>query len=228
MLELMKIQLLFFFTALCSQGGSILENPPADLASLLNPEQTLVALQHNSDNASLIALIQTGKPATAGVADADIAEAIAGLGSHEVAVRREARATLAKAGNAAHKALEEVKNHDDPEISMSARQLLAKIEAQEQEQTMQFDQAYLPRFMAIRLLGSLKCQDAVPALLYAKWRSGSVVKALRLRPVASGDGPDEVVAGEDIIGKAVWKFDPGEEIKRIFRENKVRRQVPHT
>ena len=42
----------------------------------------------------------------------------------------------------------------------------------------------------------------------------------------SGGGSDEVIAREAIKGKTIWKFDPGEEIKRIVQEISDGRAAP--
>ena len=82
---------------------------------------------------------------------------IADLASPEFAVRTRAMAELSRMGFHARPALEEAAESDNPEVAAAVKQLLSKVGRTA-------DDSRMHRLMAIRTLGELEAEEAVPHL----------------------------------------------------------------
>jgi HEAT repeats len=154
-----------FLMLLLLGGGtldSVLQAPPGDLASLLTPKQVLEAAVVQTDEGTLIALASRGQTEVPGMEA--IRKAAADLGAADFRTRKAAKDTLSNAGAAAKDMLQEAAQSDDPEVHVTAQELLRSIAGKAREEERSGDAEYLKRLYAIRALGEMKSQKAVPAL----------------------------------------------------------------
>jgi hypothetical protein len=156
--------MLLAFLCVAPDGNlpQFLATPPRDFAALVSPEMALETVGAPTDEAALIALLKTGAEESPGMAD--LAQAIRDLGAGEFAVRKKARETLAAAGAAARPLLEEAETSEDPEVAMSARELLAELRGAGMRITRDEAMEYAKRLFAMRLLEERKSEAALPAL----------------------------------------------------------------
>ena len=109
-------------------------------------------------------LVHELDPAAAPVAKPDdIPRLVRDLGAAEFAVRQAAAARLRALGALAAKELAEAAKSDDPEVSMTARELLKNLKAAKLGPGGPKAKA-IRRLMAIRTLGELKDPEALPVL----------------------------------------------------------------
>ena len=157
-----------FLAMLILFGGNALPDfmasPPRDLAALLAPEAVLQQMQvETEDDAALIALLRGEEPPE-GPDGAALEQAIKDLASADFAVRQAAAETLREAGPAAKPLLQQATRSEDPEVRLSAGEILGELMMQEQKARLQGDLAYVKKLYAIRLLEQRKSQEALPAL----------------------------------------------------------------
>jgi len=154
----------FKFLVLILFSGGVLNQlnqaPPRDLASLVSPKTALRQLSVPDDEASLIALIRTrGKPS---LEEHALRRAIADLGAEEARTRQNAAKRLLAAGPVARPYIEEAARSDDPEVRLTARELLQKLKAA--KASMAGDTEYVKKLYAVRALEEMKSRKAIPAL----------------------------------------------------------------
>ena len=75
------------FMAFGSLAPQVLDMPPADLATLVEPKAVLAQSGHATDEASLIALLSKDAPEAVGPNEARLAKAVADLGAADGKVR---------------------------------------------------------------------------------------------------------------------------------------------
>lgn len=149
-------------------GGKALpdfmNSPPRDLAALLAPEAVLQQMEVETEgDAALIALLEGEEPAEE-PGDAALEQAIKDLGSADFAVRQAAAGKLREAGPAAKPLLQQATRSEDPEVRLSAEEILGELMLQEQKARVQGDREYVRKLYAIRLLEQRRSQEALPAL----------------------------------------------------------------
>jgi len=158
---------MFLIMLVCSGGvlDNALQTPPGDLASLLTPTGVLESLQTPMDEDALIEITSQGRVEAPGM-DA-IRKAAKDLGAADFRTRKAARDTLREAGPLATELLQEAAKSDDPEVRLSAQELLRDMAGKAQARDRGGDSDYVKRLFAIRALGDMKSQKAVPALKLA-------------------------------------------------------------
>ena len=107
----------------------LLESPPRDLVSLVDPKVVLEKEGLKTDGASLIALLE-GK-VEVNLGEADLKKAIADLASDEFRTREHARQVLEAAGQDAYPYLNEAARSEHPEVRLSAKEIIAAVNANE-------------------------------------------------------------------------------------------------
>jgi hypothetical protein len=139
----------------------VMQTPPRDLVSLAQTKMMLPALNVETDNASLIALLK----GNAGVAlqPGDIDKAVVDLGAAAFQVRKAAAEKLRAIGQPALPALQKAATSDDPEVAVTARGLVAAIQ-KDAAPPAKGDLEYVKKILAIRLLEKRKSRAAVPQL----------------------------------------------------------------
>jgi len=160
---------------------NVLQTPPGDLASLLAPKIALKVLKTPTDEDSLLILAAGSTRLTA------VVKAIAELGADDFATRSNARKTLLAAGTLARQALVEAANSDDPEIRLTAQELLRKLPPA-QKGGSKVDMDYVRQLYAIRVLGELKSQKAVPILTAAAKDAEPTIRQAALSALAAIHG----------------------------------------
>ena len=154
----------FKFLVLILFSGGVLNQlnqaPPRDLASLVPAKTALRQLGVPDDEASLIALMATSGKVT--LEEHALRQAIADLGAEEGRIRRDATKRLLAAGPVARPYLEQAARSDDPEIRLTAREALQKLNAV--KASIQGDTEYVKKLYAIRALEEMKSKKAIPAL----------------------------------------------------------------
>ena len=154
-MSLFEAILYLYFGADLAAG--LVKAPPRDLASLLSPRAALAEMKAPADEDSLLALLG----GAAGVKD--LAKMTRDLGSDAYKDRKRAAAALLSAGPAALPYLKKAGGSDDPEVRLTARELMAKLEKRGGREG-QTDRAYAKRLFAIRALQQMKSRKAIPAL----------------------------------------------------------------
>jgi|GEM_PF-6057391 len=139
-----------FLVALFSQ--TFLENPPADFLSLIDTKSALQDLKIDAGEDRLIALLDA--PAAA-VTPGQIQQAARDLGDDSFRVRKAAAKRLRSVGEAAVPALRELLKSDDPEVSVTARNMLKEMAA-ERRQAEEEGRGYAAKLLAVKRLGELK------------------------------------------------------------------------
>jgi HEAT repeat protein len=170
-------------------GGAldnVLQAPPGDLASLLARKQVLEALQAPTDEDTLIALAAAGQVEAPGMAA--LRKAVADLGAEDFRARKAAKDTLSKAGVAARELLQAATQSDDPEVRLTAQGLLRAIAGKIQADAKSGDADYLKRLFAIRALGEMKSQKAVPGLKAAANDTDPTIRDAALSALAAVEG----------------------------------------
>jgi len=138
----------------------LLHAPPSDLAALVRPEYALKQLDVDStDEAALMAAL--GKAAPVGDSE-ELRRAVAELAADEYRVRRRAAERLRAAGVRALPFLKEAARSDDPEVRLTARELIASMKGAAAQGLPNPD--YLRRLFAIRMLEKRKSRQALPVL----------------------------------------------------------------
>ena len=135
--------------------------PPLDLASLLDPATELRQMNVATDDATLLALLKPATPVDEPAAN--LSKAVADLAAADFATRQAATETLYKAGTAALPLLKQALQSEDPEVRLTAGELLKEIERRNTP-TPRGDTDYVKRLHAIRLLAQRKSTNARPTL----------------------------------------------------------------
>lgn len=160
-------------------AGDLLKAPPRDFASLVDPVAALagVGVETDADGRiaedtliGLVAMKEAGEPDLAA-----LRKAVEELGAAEFATRQAARQQLQAAGAAAKGLLETAAQSDDPEVRLTARELLAEIK-EEQAAAEALDMDYAKKLLAVRALERLGSEKALPALQAAA-QTGDVTLA---------------------------------------------------
>ena len=152
------------FLLLVMMSGAMLrqvnEAPPRDLASLVAPKTVLQQLGVADDEAGLIALL--GAEGVVTVTGETLRQAVADLGAEGWQTRKDAAERLLAAGAMARPYLEAGARSDDPEVRLTAKELLEKLSAAKAE--VAGDTEYVKKLYAIRTLEEMKSKQAIPAL----------------------------------------------------------------
>jgi hypothetical protein len=172
-------------------GGSffpnMLEAPPRDLASLVRPEPALQQMGVTVEEDALIALLKG--EAAAVVDEQALRDAAANLGAADFDTRDAAAETLRSAGEAARSLLKEAAGSDDPEVRVTAENLLRELD--EAQRSDLGDTLYVKRLLAIRVLEAMKSEEALPVL--QEWTaSDDPMLALAAKQAA------QIIRGEEI------------------------------
>jgi hypothetical protein len=139
----------------------VLQEPPRDLASLIEPVPALEQMQQPTDEDALIALLDV-EPQE-GPDEKALRQAVEELAHREFAVREKAAEKLRRAGPAARPFLKEAARSDDPEVRLTAREILGELNKQQQA-AQRVDMGYTRKLLAVRALEQMKSTKALPAL----------------------------------------------------------------
>lgn len=141
--------------------AAVLEAPPRDFVSLIAPGAALERLGMNTDAPFLIAFLKGEKARPK--PDAGLAKAVRDLGAAAFAMRKRAAKRLLAAGDAARPYLDKAAKSDDPEVSVTARSLLKRLD-EARRPSVAVEGEFVRRIYAIRRLAALKSKAAVPVL----------------------------------------------------------------
>jgi hypothetical protein len=156
-MEMLIMALLSSFTFI--QG--VVDAPPRDFASLLQAKAVLEQMNVTTDEATLITLIATD--ATVKIGEMRLKQAINDLQSEDRQARKMAEMLLDAAGDAAIPHLEKAVKSTDPEVKVTAQNLLRGIQQKRMAEARN-NTGYVKKLMAIRALQDMKSKNALPAL----------------------------------------------------------------
>jgi hypothetical protein len=173
---------------------NILNTPPRDLAALVRPKIALERMGVTVEEAELIALLKTPKEPKVDIKALE--KVAANLGAEDYKARKAAAEQLQSAGHAAIPMLKKALANDDPEVSMTARKILAELEKQKQQKTE--GDGYAKRLFAIRALEGMKSQNALLTL-------GEIAKGADVTLALAASDAIEIIQGRKMPPRPVKK-----------------------
>ena len=177
----------YFFMGLKLLTTSV-ETPPEDFISLFNIEKTLVKQGLKADKKQLIALLE--KETSDVLVEPNFEQLIKALASNQFKVRRQAQKSLIAAGGVAAPYLQQATKSSDPEVSVSAREILKKISTNNKTVARKKQSNYLNTLLAVKFLEQRKCKAALAVLGKLQNSSFVTIRAAARQAVAriGGEG----------------------------------------
>jgi hypothetical protein len=157
----MEFSIIMFLMGNLGFLTGITDAPPMDFASLLQPKAVLEQMNVRTDEATLIKLIAAGDKVK--VSQERLKQAVKALQSDDRRARKKAEMILQAAGDAAIPNLETAAKSADPEVKVTAQNLLRSLQQKRAAETKN-DTGYVKKLMAIRALQGMKSKSSLPAL----------------------------------------------------------------